>query len=304
MFVTMWSVQPLSTSRPAVLQWVRAVQCSSSGKANVGPMATVSCLPPSVWLLHALSRWPCSPQLLHCAVSFVLQSLEKCPGIPHTKQFPFLDPFLKSRSTASATEPLCPLYRTGFVAVLSCKFCSLFLNSVKYVAGWKLSCIKKFHISLANHWAPRRWRVSLRLLPLLLEALWATPVLWWRNYPNTQNLRAAVEQAVPPRSPLLSSPHYEIPLAKASKPSLHLLCHHLSHSHVSSAWGLLHLESAPDGTTHSSFSPWCLQLPSHKHPSAPCGSSSHHCSPHWLVMHGHWIAPLSHVMICIVPLSA
>ena len=140
MFVTMWSVQPLSTSMPAVFHWVRAAQHSSSGVANVGPIATDSCLPPSLCLLHALSRWPFSPHLLHCAVSFLLQSLAKCPGIPHTKQFPFLGPFLKSRFTVSATEPLCPLC---LCTVLSWKFCSLFLNSVKFVAGLKLSCITK-----------------------------------------------------------------------------------------------------------------------------------------------------------------
>ena len=139
-FVTIWSVQPLSTSTPAVFHWVRAAQYSSSGEANVGPIATDSCLPPLLCLLHALSRWPFSPHLPHFAVSFLLQSLVKCPGIPHTKQFPFLGPFLKSSFTASATEPVIPLC---FCAVLSRKFCSLFLNSVKFVAGLKLSCITK-----------------------------------------------------------------------------------------------------------------------------------------------------------------
>ena len=138
MFVTMWYVQPLHTSMPAVFHWVRAAQYSSSGEANVRPTATDSCLPPPLCLLHALSRWSFSPHLLHCAVYFLLQFLAKCPGIPHTKQFLFLGPFLKSRFTASATEPLCPLC---LCAVHSWKFCSLFLNSVKFVAGLKLSCI-------------------------------------------------------------------------------------------------------------------------------------------------------------------
>ena len=83
MFVTMWSVQPLSTSMPAVFHWVRAAQYSPSGEAKVGPIATDSCLPPSLCLLHALSRWPFSPHLLHYAISFLLQSLATCPGI-HT----------------------------------------------------------------------------------------------------------------------------------------------------------------------------------------------------------------------------
>ena len=77
---------------------------------------------------------------MHCAVSFLLQSLAKCPGIPHKKQFPFLGPFLKSRFTASATEPLCPLCLCD---VLSGNFCSLFLNSLKFVAGLKFPSITK-----------------------------------------------------------------------------------------------------------------------------------------------------------------
>ena len=124
---------------PVVFHWIRAAQCSSSGEANVGPIATDSYLPPTR-LLHVLSRWPFLPHLLHCAVSFLLQSLEKCPGIPHTKQFPFLGPFLTSRFTASATEPICHLCVCDG---LSWKFCSLFLNSAKFVAGLKLSCINK-----------------------------------------------------------------------------------------------------------------------------------------------------------------
>ena len=140
MFITMWSVQPLSTSMPAVFHWVRSAQYSSSVEANVRPIATDSCLASSLCLLHALSRWPFSAHLLHCAVSLLLQFLAKCPGIPHTKQFPFLGPFLRSRFTASATEPLCPLC---LCSVLSWNFCSLFLNSVKFVAGLKLSCITK-----------------------------------------------------------------------------------------------------------------------------------------------------------------
>ena len=130
MFVTVWSVQPLSTSMPAVFHCVRAAQHSSSGVANVGPIATDSCFPPSLCLLHALSRWPFSAHLLHFAVLFLLQSLAKCP---HTKQFPFMSPFLKSRFTASATEPLCPLC---LCVVLSWNFCSLSSTLEISLPGW------------------------------------------------------------------------------------------------------------------------------------------------------------------------
>ena len=300
-YVTMWSVQPLSTSMPAVFHWIRAAQYSSSGEANVGPIATDSCLPPSLCLLHALSRWPYSPHLLYCAVSFLLQSLATCPGRAHKKQFPFLGPFLKSRFTTSATEPLCPLC---LCAVLSWKFCSLFLTSVKFVAGLKLSCITNFHTSFADHWGPSQWRGSLRLLPLPPVALWANPVLWWRSYPNPQHPRAAVEQAEPPKSPLSAYPHSKISFAKALKPLLHLRCRHRPNSYVSSAWGLLHLESVPDATTYCSVSPICLQLLSHMYSSAPCGSFFHYCSPHWLVVQARWVAPLSQVVIYRVPSSA
>ena len=129
-----------------VFHWVKAAQYSSSGETNVGPIATDSCLPPSLCLLHAMSRSPSSPHLLPpCAVSSLPQSLAKCPGISHTKQFPFLGPFLKSRFTASANEPLCPLC---LCAVLSWKFCSPFLNSVKFVAELNISFITKrsYHI--------------------------------------------------------------------------------------------------------------------------------------------------------------
>ena len=138
MFVTMWYVQSQSTSMPAVFHWVRAAQYSSSGEANVWPIATDSCLPPPFCLLQALSGWHFSPHLLHCAVSFLQQSLVKCPGIPETKQFPFMGPFLKSLVTAIATEPLCPLC---FCDLLSWNFCNLFPNTVKFFAGLKLSCI-------------------------------------------------------------------------------------------------------------------------------------------------------------------
>ena len=43
--------------------------------------------------------------------------------------------------------------------------------------------------------------------PCFFVALWAPPVLRWRSYPNPQHPQAAVEQAVPKRSPLSASPH-------------------------------------------------------------------------------------------------
>ena len=39
---------------------------------------------------------------------------------------------------------------------------------------------------MADNWGLRRWRGSLRMLPLLLVALWATPVLWWRDEESIQ----------------------------------------------------------------------------------------------------------------------
>ena len=104
MFVTMLSVQPLSTSMPAVFHWVRAAQCSSSVEANVVSINTDSCLPPSLCPLHALSRWPFSSRRTCCIVlSPSYCSVAKCPGNPHSKQFLFPGTFLKSCFTASGT---------------------------------------------------------------------------------------------------------------------------------------------------------------------------------------------------------
>ena len=47
-----------------------------------------------------------------------------------------------------------------------------------------------------------------------------------------------------------------------------------------------------------------MSATSHMHPSAPCGSSSHHWLPHWPVAQAHLVAPLSPVVICRVPSSA
>ena len=140
MFNTMWFVQPLSTSMPAVFHWVRAAQYSSPGEANVGSIATDSCLPPSLCLLHALSLWPFSPQLLHCAVSFLLQSLEKCLGIPHTEQFSFLGFLLEV-----TLHWQCRWTTLSFVH-LCCALTEVlqpFPQLCEFVAGLKLSCITK-----------------------------------------------------------------------------------------------------------------------------------------------------------------
>ena len=104
MFVTVWSVQQLSTSMPAVFLWLRAAQYSSSGEANVGSNATDSRLPPSLWILHVLLSWPFSPHLLHCAVSpFSCSAWQSVQGSPTQSSFPSLVP---SWSHASLPVPL------------------------------------------------------------------------------------------------------------------------------------------------------------------------------------------------------
>ena len=205
----MWSIQPLSTNIPVVFHWVRAAQFFSSGLAKVGPITEDSCLPPFLCLLYVLSRWIFSQHLMHCAVSYLFHSLAKCSVIPHTTPFLLLGPFLKSRFTASSKE---------------------------------LSCIKNFHTSLAECWVPTRWRGSLRLLPLLAVALWATPVIQWRSCPNTQNPQAPVQQARLPKAPLSASPRSEISHAKALEPLLQFRRRLIPHNNFSSAWELLHLE--------------------------------------------------------------
>ena len=114
---------------PTTVIWY--ARCLPLGKytpsrvANVGPIATDSVFLQSLCLLHALSRWPLSLHLLHCAVSF------------HTRSSFFLRSLLKSRFSASATEPFCPFC---LCAVLSWKICSLLLNSEMSASGLKLSC--------------------------------------------------------------------------------------------------------------------------------------------------------------------
>ena len=143
MSVTMRSVQllfPLSTSMLAVFNGVPAAQFSLSGVEYVGLTATGSYLPPSFCLLHVLTRWHFSPHLLHLAVYFLQQSLLRCPGIPHTKQFPLLKCFLKSRITASATENFVP-----GVSVLCSHECSQPFPQLYEVRCWQMVCIYPFH---------------------------------------------------------------------------------------------------------------------------------------------------------------
>ena len=96
--------------------------------------------------LHLLvSCMTCLGDLFHLTRCIVLSPSscshwQSVQGSHTKKQFPFLGPRLKSRFTASATEPLCPFC---LCAVLSWKFCSLFLNSVKFVSGLNLSCVAK-----------------------------------------------------------------------------------------------------------------------------------------------------------------
>ena len=168
MFVIMWSVQPLSKSMPALFHWVRAAQCYSSGEANIRLIATDSCLPPSLCLLHALSGWPFSQHLLHCAVSFLLQSLAKCPENPHTKQFLSLVPLFKSRFNAVPLNHFVPCVSVLFSHGSSAAFSSTLWSSL---LGYSFPVYQNFHTSLADHWGRSRWLESLRLLPLLLVAL-------------------------------------------------------------------------------------------------------------------------------------
>ena len=71
---------------------------------------------------------------LYCLVSFLLQSVVKCPWIQHTKQFPYLFPFLRSGFTANAAEHLCP-------------FC---LVAVLIVVFWVVTLCASFHYSFVT----------------------------------------------------------------------------------------------------------------------------------------------------------
>ena len=246
MFVTMWSVQPLSTSMPAILHCMLT---------STSMPATDSCLTPSLCLLHALSRWPFSPHLLHCVVSFLLQFLAKCPVIPHTKRFPFMGPFLKSGFTASATEPHGPFY---LCAVLSWKFCSLFLNSVKFDAGLKSSCITKLSYLIGR---PLKTialkRVSETASPASCSLVSnSCPVL--KNLSKTSKSSSYSRESCTTKVTTVGVSTLWNVSCKDFKPMLHLRCRHLPNSHVSSAWGLLLLDWVPDGTTHCPHTLTCI----------------------------------------------
>ena len=71
---------------------------------------------------------------LYCLVFFLLQYLVKCPWFPHTKQFRYLCPFLRSGFTADETEHLCPF---GLFAVL-------------IVAFWLVTLCASFHYSFVT----------------------------------------------------------------------------------------------------------------------------------------------------------
>ena len=250
-----------------------------------------------VCLNRFVSRMPCpgSPSHHNCCIVLSSSSCSTWQSVQRSHAQKSFFSCIPSWNHALLPMPLNLSVR--FVSVLRSHGSSWAFSSTLWssLPGWSFPLWKSFNTSLTDHWGPSRWNGSLSLLPLLLFALWPIPVLWSRNCPSPEKPRAAIEQAVPPKSPLSASPYSEIYLAKASKPLLYL-----PHSHVSSARGLLHLESLPDGTIHGFVSPWCLLLPSHMHPSAPCGSSSHHCLPHWLVVRVHWVAPLSQVLICRV----
>ena len=143
MFVTMWSVQhkhacclQLVKSCPVFLVWW--TQCWN----HPLPLTHAS--------LHLfVSCMPCLGDLSHHTCCIVLSPTSCSPWQSvrgsHT-QSSFLSWVPSSRFAASATESLCPLC---LCSVLSWKFYSLFLNSVKFVAGLKRPCIKKTFIP---HW--------------------------------------------------------------------------------------------------------------------------------------------------------
>ena len=256
---------------------------------NVCLHLLVSCLP----CLGDPSQQICCTVLSHSSC-IPLQNVHSS----HRKQCLHLGPFLQSRFTATATELLCPLC---LCAMLSWKFCSGYLNSVKFVAGLKLPCITKFFYLIGR-------QLKTKAMKKVSEtASAASYSLVSNSCPlmnlNPQSPRANVEQALPPKSPLSVSPHTEIPLSISSKPLLNLRCRHLPHNHVSAAWGLLHLGSVTNGTTHCSYFLWYLQFLSHMHASPPWASSSHRCLPHWLLVQAHWFAPQFHLVICVVSSS-
>ena len=76
-------------------------------------------------------------------------------------------PFLRSRFTANATESFCPLCPCD---VFSCKFSGLFLNSVKFVAWLKLSCLAKLSYLIGR---PSRTRALDRVSQTASPSFWS-----------------------------------------------------------------------------------------------------------------------------------
>ena len=153
MFVTLWSVQPPSTSMHAVFHWVRADPHSLSGVGNVRPIATDSCLPPSLCLFHILPRWCIHSSLAMLCCLLLLAVLGKrCKDCTHTAASS-KGPSLKLRFTACATEPLFPFC---LCSALSWKICSPFVNSVQIAALFKpllpLWCRHLVHSRVPSAW--------------------------------------------------------------------------------------------------------------------------------------------------------
>ena len=109
---------------------------------------------------------------------------------------------------------------------------------------WEVLCVTVF----------QQLRVS-ETASLAFCSLLATPVLWWRSYPNPQSPVELQSSILCHKSHNCRRLHILKSLAKAFKALLHLRFPHFPHSHVSSAWGLLHIESVPDGTTLCFVSP-------------------------------------------------
>ena len=138
---------------------------------------------------------------------------------------------------------------------------------------------------------------------LLLVALWATFVLWWRNCPNPMRPRAGVQQALPPKSRLLVSPHSETffwkifqafaPSPMSSSPTKScLISMRVVSPRVSARWH------------HTLFGLSLMSASSFSYANSALRGSSHHCLPHWPVVQFHWIALLFQVLICRATSSA
>ena len=93
---------------------------------------------------------------------------------------------------------LCPL---SLCPLFSRKFCSVFLNSVKFFARFELSCIKKFSYLIGRSLKTKALqRVSETASPASCSHLSNSSPLM-THCPNLQNQRAAIKQIVPTKSP-------------------------------------------------------------------------------------------------------